>query len=122
MDRPDRQRDVALHVTRAGHGLSDGSGPRRNDSVGEARRRAHGRYPKRLRIRYGLTSHLSIYVPKFKAADDGSVFCQASTNSSICAETTSLPGLEKAGLFRVQANRYGNESLERVLAIARPTA
>jgi hypothetical protein len=78
--------------------------------------------PKRLRIRYGVTSHMNLYVPKFKAADDDSVFCKAAMTSTVCAETTTLPGLEKSGLFRVQAKRYGSDSLTRVIAIARPTA
>ena len=78
--------------------------------------------PKQLRIRYGVTSHMNLYVPKFKAADEGSVFCKAAATSAVCTETTTLPGLEKSGLFRVQAKRYGSDSLTRVIAIARPTA
>lgn len=78
--------------------------------------------PKRLRIRYGVTSHLNIYIPKFKAAEDDSVFCEAAATAAICSQTTALPGAAQAGLFRVQAKRYGNDALERVIAIARPTA
>lgn len=78
--------------------------------------------PKRLRVRYAVTSHTNLYVPKFKGAQDDSVFCDAAKAASICAATTTLPGVEQAGLFRVQAKRYGNDHLERVLAIARPTA
>lgn len=78
--------------------------------------------PKRLRIRYGVTSHMNLYIPKFKAADDDSVFCKAAMTSTICSETTTLPGLEDSGRFRVQAKRYGTDSLARVIAIARPTA
>jgi Zn-dependent peptidase ImmA (M78 family) len=77
---------------------------------------------KRLRVRYAVTSHTNLYVPKFKGADDDSVFCKAAEATSICAATTTLPGVEQAGLFRVQAKRYGTDRLERVLAIARPTA
>lgn len=65
---------------------------------------------------------MNLYVPKFKAADEGSVFCEAAATSVVCAETTTLPGLEKSGLFRVQAKRYGSANLTRVIAIARPTA
>lgn len=78
--------------------------------------------PKRLRIRYGVTRHMNLYVPKFKAADEGSVFCRAAATTAVCAETTTLPGLESSGLFRVQAKRYGSDRLTRVIAIARPTA
>ncbi len=78
--------------------------------------------PKRLRVRYAVASHLSLYIPKFKSTDDGSVFCQAALGKSIESAITTLPGVENAGLFRVQAKRYGSDVLERVLAIARPTA
>jgi hypothetical protein len=33
-----------------------------------------------------------------------------------------LPGTQEAGLFRIQAKRYGAAERERVLALARPTA
>jgi len=78
--------------------------------------------PKRLRVRYALASHLNVYVPRFKGADDGSVFHEAVVSSGICSGTTTLPGAEHAGLFRVQAKRYGSDDRERVIAIARPTA
>jgi hypothetical protein len=78
--------------------------------------------PKRLRVRYAVTSHMKLYVPKFKGAADDDVFCRAAGSSSIVSDTTTLPGVESAGLFRVQAKRYGTGDLERVIAIARPTA
>jgi IrrE N-terminal-like domain len=78
--------------------------------------------PKRFRVRYAVTSHTNLYVPKFKSADDGSLFCKATEASGIVSETTTLPGVEDAGLFRVQAKRYGNGPLERVIALARPAA
>lgn len=78
--------------------------------------------PKRLRVRYGVTSHMNLYIPKFKSADEGSVFCRAAASSVQESETTALPGCSSAGLFRVQAKRYGNDRLERVIAIGRPTA
>jgi len=78
--------------------------------------------PKRLRIRYALTSHMNLYLPKFKSAADDSVFCQAATSFTLCSAITTLPGAERAGRFRVQAKRYGTDERERVLAIARPTA
>lgn len=78
--------------------------------------------PKRLRTRYAVTSHTNLYVPKFKSADDGSVFALAAESTQMVSGTTTLPGLESAGLFRVEAKRYGYGRLERVIAIARPTA
>lgn len=76
----------------------------------------------RLRVRYAVTSHLNLYVPKFKSADDASIFCRAAEATSVLTDTTTLPGMEGAGLFRVEAKRYGNDRLERVLAFGRPTA
>lgn len=80
------------------------------------------RVPARLRVRYGVTNHLNLYIPRFKSADDGSVFCRASKENVALNEITVLPGMDGAGLFRVEAKRYGVDRLERVLAIARPTA
>lgn len=78
--------------------------------------------PKRLRVRYAVASHLNVYVPKFKGADDESVFCRAAGGVSVVADVATLPGAEQAGPFRIQAKRYGTNKLERVIAIARPTA
>jgi hypothetical protein len=78
--------------------------------------------PRRLRVRYATTRHLSLYVPKFKSVPEESLFCAASTTSTIVSGVTSLPGSPTSNLFRVQAKRYGTGGLERVLAIARPTA
>jgi Zn-dependent peptidase ImmA (M78 family) len=78
--------------------------------------------PRRLRIHYGVTSHLTLYIPKFKSAHDDSVFGRAGASSEVCSEITTLPGLEHAGNYRVQARRYGSGELMRVIAICRPTA
>lgn len=78
--------------------------------------------PLGLRVRYAVTTHLNLYVPKFKGAEKHSVFCRASEAISAVTDITTLPGVESAGLFRVEAKRYGTNRLERVLAIARPTA
>jgi hypothetical protein len=78
--------------------------------------------PKALRVSYALTSHIDLYVPKFKSAPEDSVFTRARTSPMIQSDTTTLPGITRAGVFRVQAKRYGSDSLERVLAICRPTA
>jgi hypothetical protein len=78
--------------------------------------------PQALRVRYAATRHLNLYVPKFKSANDESVFALAAETADIESAVTTLPGAQGAGLFRVEAKRYGTERLERVLAIARPTA
>jgi hypothetical protein len=77
---------------------------------------------RRHRVRYAVTKHVNLYVPKFKGCDDGSVFCDAAESSSIERAIATVPGVDPAGLFRIEAKRYGAERLERVLAIARPTA
>jgi hypothetical protein len=78
--------------------------------------------PKALRVSYALTSHIDLYVPKFKGASEETVFVRACTNPMIQTETTTLPGADRAGLFRVEAKRYGSDNLERVLAVCRPTS
>lgn len=78
--------------------------------------------PKRLRVRYGVSQHLNLYIPKFKSVDENSVFHRAAEDWDIVCGTTTLPGTESAGSYRVEAKRYGTDNLERVLAIARPTA
>ena len=78
--------------------------------------------PKRLRVRYAVASHMNLYIPKFKSADDESVLCKAAGSPQTVAQTSTLPGAQRLGLFRIQAKRYGNDRLERVIAIARPTA
>jgi hypothetical protein len=78
--------------------------------------------PERLRVRYGVTNHLNVYVPKFKSVDVESVFECAAGDDVVCRDITSLPGMDSSGLFRVEAKRYGAGKLERVLALCRPTA
>lgn len=78
--------------------------------------------PKALRVRYAVTRHLNAYVPKFKGCAEGSVFCRGAETGLVERDVTTLPGAESAGLFRVEAKRYGADWLERVLAIGRPTA
>jgi Zn-dependent peptidase ImmA (M78 family) len=92
------------------HKPADRSALRRGENVQE-----------RLRVRYGVTRHLNLYIPKFKSADNNSVFCRAAEGWDIVDGTTGLPGIETGSVFRVEAKRYGTENLERVLAIARPT-
>jgi hypothetical protein len=82
----------------------------------------HGeRVEKRLRVRYAFSRHLDAYVPRFKGADDESVFCEAAHSTQIREAVEALPGAEDAGLFRLEAKRYGADKLERVLALGRPT-
>lgn len=78
--------------------------------------------PERLRVRYGVTAHLNLYLPKFKSCPDDSIFCLAAQSPNIESDVSTLPGVASAGRFRIEAKRYGTGRLERVLALARPTA
>lgn len=78
--------------------------------------------PKALRVRYGVSAHLNLYIPKFKSCADDSVFCLAAQSRDIESDVSTLPGVESAGRFRIETKRYGTGRLERVLAIGRPTA
>ena len=82
----------------------------------------HPHVPKRPRVRYGVTNHLNLYVPKFKSVDRKSVFIRAIGEDFCVSEIATLPGMEDAGMFHIQAKRYGVGAFERVLAIGRPTA
>ena len=74
--------------------------------------------PKRLRVRYGVTKHLNLYVPSSRALR--SLFCEAAEDDIALSDITTLPGRESAGFFRVEAKRYGADRLERVLVFGRP--
>jgi hypothetical protein len=50
------------------------------------------------------------------------MFSAADRSDVIERDITTLPGVGDMGLFRVEAKRYRVDHLERVLAIARPTA
>jgi len=78
--------------------------------------------PMALRVRYAVSKHLNLYVPKFKSCDERSVFYRAAESFDIESSIDALPGVNGAGRFRIEAKRYGTGRLERVLAIARPTA
>jgi uncharacterized protein DUF955 len=78
--------------------------------------------PERLRIRYGFSRHIDLYVPRFKSADDDSLLVRAANSFRLRRGIETLPGVETAGLFRLEAKSYGTGPRERVLAIARPTA
>lgn len=77
---------------------------------------------KKLRVNYAFSKHLNTYVPRFKAANDNSVLCNALQSLKIEKATDTLPGAGDAGLFRLEAKCYGAGDMQRVLAIGRPTA
>jgi hypothetical protein len=77
---------------------------------------------KKLRISYAFSRHLNVYVPRFKAADEESVFCRALKSGAIERGTEELPGAASAGQFRLEAKCYAANDVQRVLAVGRPTA
>jgi IrrE N-terminal-like domain len=78
--------------------------------------------PKRLRLRYGTTANLDLYLPRYKSARDGTAPCRAWEGWSTEQGLEPLPGGERAGPFRVEAKAYGIDENRRVLALARPPA
>lgn len=78
--------------------------------------------PEQLRLRYGTTTKLNAYLPRYKAARDGGVLCRAWEGSSLVRGTETLPGGDKAGLFQLEAKAYGSQNNRRVLALAKPAA
>ncbi len=78
------------------------------------------RRQERLRIQYCVDNGLNVYVPKYKAADDGSVFCQAAAEPKIVRGVAPLPGLDPSRLFAIEGKDYPFAGKSRVLALAQP--
>jgi Zn-dependent peptidase ImmA (M78 family) len=98
---------VAVLVFRWGHKPADSPALRRGEAVSE-----------RLRLRYALTHDLDVFVPKYKSADDDSVFVQALASLRIQCAIEPLPGARPP--FRVEAKQYPWGDELRVIALARP--
>jgi hypothetical protein len=98
---------VVLLVFRWGHKPADSPALRRGEAV-----------PERLRVRYAVTHDLDVFVPRYKSADDDSVFVRALASSKIQRAVEPLPG---GGVpFRVEAKQYPWWDELRVIALARP--
>jgi hypothetical protein len=78
--------------------------------------------PECLRLRYGTTANLDLYLPRHKSAQEGSALCRAWEGLSIERGLEPLPGGSPGAVFRVEAKAYGAEENRRVLALARPAA
>jgi Zn-dependent peptidase ImmA (M78 family) len=74
--------------------------------------------PKRLRLRYGSIAASAAYLPKFKSADDESVFGRAWHGLKRERGRELLPGAERLGPFDVEAQAFGTDN-RIVLATAR---
>lgn len=100
-------------VLEVGHKPADGPAIRRGTNV-----------PKRLRVRYANASNLATHVPRFKSADDGSVFVRALHSGVVEEGREPLPGASRDGLFDIEARAFprgdGTPELTRVLAVATP--
>lgn len=77
--------------------------------------------PKHLRVRYGSVAGIDAYLPPFKSAPDGSVFCRAWHGRRRERGNELLPGAERLGSFEVDAQAYGSEN-RVVLSTARKAA
>lgn len=98
---------VAVLVFRWGHKPADRPALRRGQVV-----------PERLRLRYALSHELNAFVPKYKSADDGSVFVRALATPEIQRGAEPLPGGHVP--FRAEAKQYPWGDELRVIALARP--
>lgn len=75
---------------------------------------------KQVRLRYAHSSALDVYLPRFKGADDASAIALAHQTGDMEEAVEELPGVKNGGMFTIQAQRYGADERERVLAVARP--
>jgi hypothetical protein len=98
---------VAVLIFRWGHKPADSPALRRGEAV-----------PERLRLRYALSHDLDVFVPKYKSADDDSVFVRALASPKIQRGVAPLPGGGRA--FCIEAKQYPWGDELRVIALARP--
>jgi hypothetical protein len=100
----------ALLVFRWGHKPADLPRLRRGEEV-----------PECLRLRYATVSHLNMFLPKYKSAEEGSVFVRALETPRIVRGLGRLPGGPQKD-FEIEAKEYPWGDDRRVIAIARPVA
>jgi hypothetical protein len=100
---------AALLVFRLGHKPADMPALRRGEEVAE-----------RLRLRYAIARNLGLFIPKYKSADEGSVFVRALESPRIERAVEPLPG--GSDPFRIEAKQYPWGEEQRVIAVAAPAA
>jgi IrrE N-terminal-like domain len=98
---------VALLVFRWGHKPADLPALRRGEEVAE-----------RLRLRYAVVRNLRLFIPKYKSADDGSVFVRALAVPRLQRAVEQVPGDPRS--FEIEAKQYPWSDEKRVIAVARP--
>jgi len=74
--------------------------------------------PERLRVRYCVARNLRLFLPKYKSADDDSVFVRALKSPRVQRAVEPLPGGSTP--FRVEAKQYPWSEERRVIAVATP--
>jgi hypothetical protein len=105
---------VGLIVFEMGHKPADRAAVRKGLDV-----------PRRLRVRYAKCNGISAYIPRFKSADDESVYAQALATIDTVKGDGQLPGDERQRPFLIEAKRYDRSGkdgaiTQRVLALVRP--
>jgi hypothetical protein len=100
---------AVLLVFRWGHKPADMPALRRGEDV-----------PERLRVRYCVARKLRLFLPKYKSADDDSVFVRALESPRVERAVEPLPGGSTP--FRVEARQYPWGQERRVIAVASPDA
>jgi hypothetical protein len=77
--------------------------------------------PKRLRVRYATSSGAGLHVPRFKSAEDDSVFVRALQSGGLEEGEEQLPGSSNTRPYRLQARVFpkgdGSGEMSRVLAV-----
>jgi hypothetical protein len=76
----------------------------------------------RLRTKYAVRGGISAYIPRYKSAEDDSIFVEALQGNGIVRGYATLPGAEQAGAFDIEVKSYPRQSggltIQRVLALA----
>jgi len=98
---------AVLLVFRWGHKPADRPSLRRGEEV-----------PERLRVRYCVARNLRLFLPKYKSADDDSVFVRALESPRVQRSVEPLPGGSTP--FQVEAKQYPWWDERRVIAVATP--
>ncbi len=91
------------------HKPADTPALRRGESVAE-----------RLRLRYATSADPDVFLPRYKAAEDGGVLCRAWEQRQVVTGVERLPGDDGEQNFRVEAKAFGGDLARRVLALAWP--
>lgn len=99
---------AVLLVFRWGHKPADLPSLRRGEDV-----------PERLRLRYAAVANLNLFLPKYKSADEGSVFVRALETPRVVRGVERLPG-GHTKTFEIEAKEYPWGDERRVIALARP--